>query len=319
MRKIIIAGASSFIGMHLVQRLVQEKEYHITAVVRPKSKAMEKIRRISGEIRIIELELENYPLLYQYIDRDIDCFIPFTWAGTRKEERDNPQIQNTCMELMSSCVKNIIENCDLGCIITPGSVAEYGNGNKTHQENSLCCPDSMYGKGKLEFFNRTKEICQNRGIDYYHIRIFSIYGPDDYDRKIINTVVRKLLLNENFSMSSCEQQWNLLYIDDLIDLFLLLLHKEIPQGCYNVGSVENVSLRTYIERIEQSMGSEGKVFFGEKEKEHLKSADLACNIEKLISTGKWQPRVEFGDGIQKVIAYMSDRLNKADTMEGKNG
>lgn len=295
MKNIVILGASSFIASSLAEKL-KSLDYTLTLVVRKEKR--KKLKSIDlNKTQIIECDIIDYPTLFRQLSQNIDCLIPFTWEGTVSQERDNEQIQIHCLNLMQKCISNIINNLKCRCIITPGTVAEYGN-NVEHKENISCEPDSMYGKCKLKFHEFVKSACVKNAITYYHIRIFSVYGESDYARKMLNTVICKLLDGEDYKMSSCTNKWNFLYIDDLIDLLMMMIENKIKPGCYNVGSDYDYTLREYISIVERVIQSKGKVIFCDDE---ISTNSLACNIDKLKSTTTWEPKTSFEDGIQKIV------------------
>jgi len=156
MHRIVITGATSFIGINLIrQYLLTESDICIYAVVRKNSPSRIKLP-VSEKVKIIELDMEEYFKLASKINEPCDSFFSLAWNGTRGFDRSNAELQN----------KNFIFSCDvlnaaleLGCntFITAGSQAEYGLHSTYITEETAAKPVTAYGKSKLQFYSEAKK------------------------------------------------------------------------------------------------------------------------------------------------------------------
>ena len=71
--KIIITGATSFIGASIIRCLMQNSENHIWAIIRPNSANRKRIP-ISKNVSVIELDMLDIENVSTYIDEDVDVF-----------------------------------------------------------------------------------------------------------------------------------------------------------------------------------------------------------------------------------------------------
>lgn len=125
MQKIVIMGATSFIGISILEYLVHEMIYDIIAIIRPDSMRKKLIEMLSPNILIVECELKDYVSLYSKIP-DCDKLIVLTWAGTKKSERNLHGIHKVCRKILQQSISNILKHTNCNCVISTGSVAEYG-------------------------------------------------------------------------------------------------------------------------------------------------------------------------------------------------
>ena len=77
-----------------------------------------------------------------------------------------------------------------------GSQAEYGNYNKTINENDICKPTTLYGKSKLFCSKLANELCLHYNINFSWLRLFSVYGPDDNQNWLIPYLINKMILGD---------------------------------------------------------------------------------------------------------------------------
>lgn len=90
MKKVIVTGATGFIGEALCEELIK-RNYEVIAVVRNMSKVSEVWK---NRVHYVVCELENIQEIDKKIeDRDIDIFFHFGWDGLTEPKRSNIDIQ----------------------------------------------------------------------------------------------------------------------------------------------------------------------------------------------------------------------------------
>ena len=90
---IAVTGATSFIGNHVIKKLIENNENRIWAIVRPGSPNRYRLP-IHEHIRVVELDLMEIITLKEYIKEQIDIFYHFAWEGVRGAKRDDYELQN---------------------------------------------------------------------------------------------------------------------------------------------------------------------------------------------------------------------------------
>ena len=91
MKKIIITGATGFIGVHLVEKWI-DRGAEIYAVVRPSSKNIARLPKCRN-VHVVELELGCYEHLLNIVG-DADFFYHLAWEGARVPYRDDGLMQS---------------------------------------------------------------------------------------------------------------------------------------------------------------------------------------------------------------------------------
>lgn len=173
MKKIVITGATSFIGIHLIQEWLKKKGCKIYAIIRPDSPNKKRIP-INKRICIIECAMENYDTLINQI-KSADFFFHLAWEGARVPYRDDIAIQ---LNNYKCAIKAMESAENIGCrlFIGTGSQAEYGTTFGLVDEKYPCNPITVYGREKLHACKDLKKMSDRSGIRFIWIRIFSIYG-----------------------------------------------------------------------------------------------------------------------------------------------
>ena len=299
MRKAVVTGATSFIGAPLVKKLIDEG-FFVYAVVRPHSTKLGNLE-LKSNLKVVECDLKDVSHLPLLIRDKCFAFYHIAWNGTRVPERDDPLIQNDnylrCIEAYEAAKK-------LGCsyFISTGSQAEYGRCDGVVGEDFPTNPTTEYGRAKLKSFIELKRRNERDQIRLGWVRIFSAYGPGDYEKTLIMYAISRMLKDEDVEMTLGLQNWNYIYIGDVVNiLFLLSTVDNYKAESYNVCSDDNRMLRDYMVELKDTLKSKSRLLFGTKkynESEGIISfKPLNTNVKKLLGYNAFTP---FKEGVLSV-------------------
>lgn len=324
MSNVVVTGATSFLGTSIVEKLLSE-HHQVFAVARPGSKNRGALRVVEEEhepdrlLHIIELELEQLDRICEYVPVSCQAFIHLGWDGAGSENRTKQELQK---KNIPDTLKALEGARRLGCIrfLFSGSQAEYGVCQSLMSEDITCHPVSEYGKAKVEAGARAGQLCREwnqQGItdmEFIHVRIFSIYGTGDHPWSLVNTCLDTFLNGGHMELGACTQQWNFLYIDDLVDGVLSLIFCEhLPEGngIYNIaGDVDaTMPLRSYVETMFELCKRQGDFTYGVLPVNAEGPANLIPDVRKLKQASGWRPRVSFEEGIRRMIAFKHAQNN----------
>ena len=256
MKTILVTGATSFIGIHLIETLLNDG-CSVIAVVRRNSPHVHRIKNHKNLI-VQECSLEDIDQLSSRVKEKIDVFYHLAWAGTRALARDDKVIQEKNYEAAKKALDQAIQ---LGAnrFIAVGSQAEYGTINGEVSEDTLTNPITAYGLFKL----KAAEAClNNASIDVIWPRIFSVYGKYDYEKSLINFATSLMKDGEAVKLTPCIQNWNYLYVKDVAVMLANLGSYKAEKGIYNLASMDNRILRNYVEEMREILHSNSELLFG---------------------------------------------------------
>lgn len=297
--KIVITGATSMIGQALCKKLA-DLGHEIYAVVRNVSKSNSELCK-TDKIHIIVSEMNQYDSLDEKISviPDVACLL--AWEGTRGDGRNNDVMQKSNYVNSMNAIRCLKK---MGChkIVIAGSQAEYGPWykNEKQTEKSASHPNTAYGIYKLKLYEGALEFCEKNDIKLYEPRIFSLYGPNDFEGTMVMSVLKKMKHNEPCELTQCIQQWDFLYISDAVEGLLYLIEEECEVGIYNLGYGESYQLKTYIELMRNITNSSSKLEYGEIPYPIMGMVNINPDVSKLKALG-WRPRVSFEQGIKEIL------------------
>ncbi|MCD8221815.1 MAG: NAD(P)-dependent oxidoreductase [Clostridiales bacterium] len=322
-KKIIITGATGFIGRNTAKQLL-EAGAQVYALVRPGSKQRSLLpadagfHEIPGDLAHVREALESakdrYPSL---VGSSPDAFLHFAWGGVNREEIDSPQVQEQNVAQSLVCLKAAH---DLGCrvFMDAGSRVEYGiTKDGVMSEEMTCHPVNAYGRAKLAFYEKAAPLCREWGMTYDHLRFFSVYGPGDHPWSIISTLTRELPQGKTVSLSACRHRWNFMDIEDASRAVReLLCHSDAFEGqthIVNVASTDTRVLRKFVEEIHRLCGGLGTLDYGTFVQAKEGALSICPQTDALIylTEGAWKEKISFKEGILRILASTPQKAGES--------
>ena len=306
MENIVITGATGFLGSHLAQWFLEQGD-RVYALVRPGSAKLQYLP-----------EHRNLIPVYGTMEEAADCveeighadaWFHFAWGGVNREEIDSPEVQAGNIRGSLACVEAAHR---LGCrvFMDAGSRVEYGvieDGRGVMTEEMECSPVNEYGKAKLEFFRQAVPVCERYGMNFCHLRFFSVYGYGDHPWSIISTLVRELPRGGRVSLSACLLEWNFMYIDDAVEavgrLYEQMKDKPCKKGAaVNIASRDTRVLKSFVEEVFELAGKRGTLEFGTFVQAKEGALSIRPDVSRMEAmTGGFRESYTFGRGITEMI------------------
>ncbi|WP_221393855.1 ADP-glyceromanno-heptose 6-epimerase [Dyadobacter sp. NIV53] len=243
---IIVTGAAGFIGSGLISRLNQDGFRNIVAV--DDFSKTEKAENLEGKTIVQKIERKE---LFDWLDqnyRDVE-FIFHIGARTDTTEFDKEIFD----ELNVNYSKQIWEKCVAYQIplVYASSAATYGLGEHGYDDNEATLselkPLNPYGDSKNEFDIWALQQ-EKKPLFWAGLKFFNVYGPNEYHKGRMASVIlhaynqikatdkMKLFRSHNPDFKDGEQMRDFIYVKDLIDVCIFLMHHRKNSGIYNLGS-----------------------------------------------------------------------------------
>ena len=259
-RTAVVTGASGFIGAALVERLVRAG-IEVYAIVR---RGCERKAQLENPLAtIVECDLSEYDSLSDLVrsSEGIDAFYHFAWAGTSGASRGDSELQ---LSNAGAACKAVEQAAKLGTrrFVFAASIMEEEVLQIAYWQQAPPNAGHIYSAAKLAADNMCYILAAELGIEYARAVISNVYGPGEYSARFINTTLRKMVGGEPIELSTCEQLYDFVYIDDaVVGLMRLGMQDTLASSCY-IGNRAPKPLREYVLEMREEIGSSSDLLFG---------------------------------------------------------
>lgn len=291
----IVTGTTSFLGRSVAKYLLS-KGFVVFGIVRPESEKLHLIQDIKG-LNIVKLgfdkvrssdflcvnDIELRKLIEEAKENNYDIsFLHFGWGATLDRSNFMKQMLNVDMSIK---VLEFAKILGAKRFIFAGSQAEMS--------------ETPYGVAKKQFAAFAKNNISDSNMSFIHLRIFSIYGEGDRDTSLIMTLLRLCKENKDVGLSSCNYDWNFLYINDFTRMIYKMIDKDVDSGTYDMASDDTRLLKDYVIEAHRVLKAKNKLNFGERP-DSIETFAIP-NISKTIEAIGAFDFTAFKDGIKKTV------------------
>lgn len=306
MRDVVITGATSLIGVALVELLL-ERGCRVHAVIRQHSSNRNELP-IHSKLLIYELDVESIEKISSIVKGPCDVFFHLAWIGTTHVQRTNLAMQQ---KNIAHTVQAVQVAKKLGCtrFVGVGSQAEYGILSEAGTPETLPHPEEPYGASKLAAYHLSRIAAQQLGMEHVWARVFSVYGPHDNKDTLITALIRQITAGETPQLTKCEQLWDYLYVADAAQALAALAARGKPGRVYCVGSGCAKPLREYVQEIVKVVSSTLQPQFGARAYAQNQVMHLQADIRSLTEDTGFVPTTGFETGILQTVQWLREKGN----------
>jgi nucleoside-diphosphate-sugar epimerase len=162
-------------------------------------------------------------------------------------------------------------------------------------------PSELYGECKHSLRLITERYCSDRDVGVGWGRLFFIYGPHEPRERLVSSTVRALLAG---TVASCKNPRTLrdyLYVQDAASALIALLLCDF-NGPVNIASGQLVAIGEIVRMLGRSVGREDLVELAPQTL--TEGQDLLFgNVSRLTETIGWSPAYSLDRGLQETVNW----------------
>ncbi len=308
--RILITGATGFVGANLTRRLVGKK--YDTQILIRKSSNPWRIFDIQDKLETHYVDITNFDSLKKVV-RKINPKVIFHLAASGMYAGISSSPQDL-VKVNAIGTLNLIEalnDTDYKCMVITGSSAEYGPKNTPMKEEDIAVPTTFYGVAKLTATLYSQMAAKSYRKPIIVLRLFSPFGPYDDKSRLIPYVIAQALRNEPVHLENSNAVRDFIFTEDVINAYF----KSIPHAAniagevINIGSGHQRSVSEIVEKILRITNSKSKPYWKIQEAHPQESPMWQADIKRAKSDLNWTPATSLEEALQKTVFWFKDNLS----------
>lgn len=232
--KILVTGATGFIGGEIVEMLAKDKQINIEATGRSNTNRFIGYTNVTyfQQDLCVEIPLQN-------------CDVCIHSAGLADDQSTEEEFYRNNIEATENLLK-ALTNCKLFIYISSASVYDFSDGKiKTEMDTSHTKKISLYGKSKLY---SEKIVLSSPIKSVYILRPRAVYGKGD--RVLLPRILKLIKKNKMIVPSKLSTKTSLTHIQNICEVVNKSIKQSKPgKHIYNVADKVEYDLKTVFSEI----------------------------------------------------------------------
>jgi nucleoside-diphosphate-sugar epimerase len=295
--KILVTGATGFVGRALVPFLAQQPDVELSILVRELYGQVDlrpfptPLQTIRSQLHVVYADLRNFQLTSRAIaEADPTHVIHLAAAG----------VTDPFLGLDTALRHNLTGTLNLAraCFQIRQGVQQLIVARTPGERTSM----NMYAASKAAAWNFCEMYGRTHHWPIYGAMIFQAYGPGQSPRNLIPAAIAAAQAGQDFPMTSGTQQRDWLYIDDLVaGLSAMLQAKLSPAETVELGSGVATSAAKIAQQIYEMVGGVGRPLIGVRPNRPGEETVQLANAQLTRQQINWQATTPLPHGLAQTI------------------
>ena len=304
MKKVLLTGASGFIGRHTIPLMI-ESGYEVHAIFHTAQPLFKQDKSLFWHKCNLLNTNQQRSLLAEVKPTHLLHFAWYTTPGKYWVSLENLRWIQASLEILMNFVDEGGKR-----VVLAGTCAEYDwNYGYCSEGITLTRPQTLYGTCKNSLQEILSQFSNQTGISSAWGRIFFLYGPYEAKNRLVPSVITSLLQDRPARCSHGNQIRDFLHVKDVASAFVSLLDSNV-EGPINIASGQPVALKTIIYTIGDLLGKKHLVELGALPPPENEPPFLVADVRKITQQVGWKPKITLEAGLKSTIEWWKENIER---------
>lgn len=293
--KIVITGATGFIGQNFIPMLVKAApEVEILTI----NRTVEKAKTMFPQPQCKHISVEE---MAQIVDFNPEIVYHLATLSTSRNDWDiiEPMMEAN-ITFGVKLLHFVSQSPQLKLFVNIGTFAQYRLGTQQVSDAYL------YSATKTAFRQFVEYYSKQYGFKYVQLVPYTIYGGKDTAKKLIDYIIESTTSEVPVDMTLGEQILDFTHVEDVAGLFIhimqnLSLFENIRSGEeFHVGTGKGTSPRELAALVEKEFGRKCNINWGGRPYRPMDTMYSVAPIAKNLELLHWRAKISVEEGVRKM-------------------
>ncbi len=293
-QRVLVTGATGFIGSRLTRRLISEGT-EVVIVVRANS-SLDQLGDATNEVELLRHDGSTSQLngFVEKFSPEIVFHLAANFIGVHNSDDVAPLIADNVGFTAQVCEAMVAAECR--CLVTAGTAWQHA---KSPPGDPAPTPNSLYAATKQAAEDIIAYYALTGALSSVALKIYDSYGPGDPRPKLLRVLAANAATGKTLDATSGKQQLHLVHVDDIVAAFrhagaMLISGEASGHSSYTLPSTEAVTLKTVVATWREVAGQTVDVAWGTHPD---RPGEIMMPWEGSRLPG-WEPKIPLKKGFQ---------------------
>ena len=295
MARVLVTGATGFLGSHLARELVR-MGCEVGVLVREGAETA-RIHDLQPRLELLTADLVDGARVQETIRR-FEPRVVFHLAAYGVNAWECDPAQAVMTNVLGTA--NLLEACrplSLDAFVCAGTSFE------TPEPVNVYAASKAAGWLFAQLYERAHQM------PVVGVRPFQVYGPAEAPSRLIPSVILSALQGREVRATEGRQVRDFIFVEDVVEGMIRAATCPEARGkMFNLGTGQGVRVRAVIEQLLELLGHPVPVAYGALPYRPREIWNLVADARSSTHILGWQPRVSLAEGLQQTVAWYTSHV-----------